>query len=64
MRALISKEMNGQLDEIITIACYKTTPVQACSLQVLFIIELRNKFVQRANGVDSVFSRYPGDFWT
>ena len=64
VRQLVPEEVNGQLDEIVSIACHEAAAAPRGPFQMLIVTKRRQALFYRASCVDAVFSEYECDRWT
>ncbi len=63
MRTMLMKELNGQADKIIPVACYKASLFRGNQFKVFSIFRLHHASFMGADGIYAVFSEYFCNLW-
>lgn len=63
MRTMLMKELNGQADKIVPVACYKASLFRGSQFKMFYIFSLHHAYFMGADGIYAVFSEYFRNLW-
>ena len=63
VRTMLIKELNGQADKVIPVACYKASLFRSSQFKMFYVFSLQHANFMGTDGIYAMFSEYFCNLW-